>query len=81
MDKKEYSTPTTDVLTAYAHLMQNAINDGNASVYVHTSNGTIEYDHIDDKSEGGDDAIVDAKTGWDDTWGDTWTSGKYDPWN
>lgn len=80
MDKKYYTTPEIDVMTAYAHLMDNAVNDGNISAYVHTSQGTITYDPDQDKSEGGDEAIVDAKTGWSDYWGETWNSGGYDPW-
>lgn len=76
MKKLIYITPETEVITAYAQLLQDAVADGNVSMYGHTEGGggNIGYDASTDKSDGSgyEDGlgVVDSKNMWGGLWED-----------
>lgn len=74
MKRLSYIAPETEVITAYAQELMDAVNDGNGSGGLKTQGvddaETYEYDMFNNKSAGGDEAIVDSKNMWGNLWED-----------
>lgn len=76
MKKLIYIAPATEVITAYSKLLDDAVREGNISMYGHTQggNGNLGYDADKDKSDGSGYeegiGVVDAKNMWGNLWDD-----------
>ncbi|MBQ9637738.1 MAG: hypothetical protein IJV36_07610 [Prevotella sp.] len=69
MKRLSYIAPETEVITAYAQLLDDAVEDGAISLYGHTKDGggNITYDYDSDVADGTDEVLSNQNM-----WGNLW---------